>query len=199
MIDAIVLAAGRSLRMGTQKLLLPFAGQTVIGHVVDQILAGPTDRTVVVASQDLAAIQPALAGKTINLVENPDPGSEMLDSIRVGLHALSTDTAAALVVLGDQPAIRTALIEQIVHAFQTTNSGIIAPVHAGKRGHPLLVAARYFDKIFTCYDEFGLRGLLAEHAGEILELPSLDDCVLADIDFPEDYQRELRRYADAAQ
>jgi molybdenum cofactor cytidylyltransferase len=194
MIDAIVLAAGRSLRMRTQKLLLPFAGQTVIGHVVDQVLSGAVHRAVVVVGRGDSAVRSALAGKAVTFVENPDPQAEMLSSVRCGLRALAADASAALVVLGDQPAVRPEGIAQLITAFRATRQGIIAPVYGGKRGHPLLIAARYFEPILTSYDDVGLRGLLAAHPADVLEVPASDDSVLSDMDYPDDYRRELARF-----
>ena len=97
MISAIVLAAGKSSRMGTQKLLLPLADGTVISTVVDQILGAATaniEQVIVVVSSHASsgdAIAKALAGRSITLIENPDPNAEMLSSARCGLQAFSGD------------------------------------------------------------------------------------------------------------
>ncbi len=194
MIDAIVLAAGRSRRMGTQKLLLPFAGQTVIGHVVDQALAGQVRRVIAVAADEHGPVASALSNKRVGLVVNPDVEGEMLSSVRVGLRALSADASAALIVLGDQPSLRGERVRRLIDSFETGNNGIVAPIYNGKRGHPLLIAARYFAELQTCYDDVGLRGLLTAHSGYIGEVAVTDSGLLADMDYPEDYQRELRRY-----
>ncbi len=194
MIDAIVLAAGRSRRMGTQKLLLPFAGQTVIGHVVDQALAGQVRRVIAVVADEHGPVASALSNKPVGLVVNPDVEGEMLSSVRVGLRALSADASAALIVLGDQPSLRGERVRRLIDSFETGNNGIVAPIYNGKRGHPLLIAARYFAELQTCYDDVGLRGLLTAHSGYIGEVAVTDSGLLADMDYPEDYQRELRRY-----
>jgi CTP:molybdopterin cytidylyltransferase MocA len=194
MIDAIILAAGRSRRMGTQKLLLPFAGQTVIEHIVDQVLAAAVrDRVAVVAGEN-DAVAAALSKKSITLAINPDPEAEMLSSVRVGLRAMRPDAQAAIIVLGDQPSLQSEVINRLVSAFQTTGKGIVVPVHENKRGHPLLIAAHHFDELQRHFDNVGLRGLLAAHADEVEEIESTDSGVLADMDYPEDYQRELKRY-----
>ena len=194
MIDAIVLAAGRSRRMGTQKLLLPFAGQTVIGHVVDQALAGQVRQVIAVVADEHGPVASALSNKPVGLVVNPDVEGEMLSSVRVGLRALSADASAALIVLGDQPSLRGVLVRRLIDSFETSNKGIVAPVYNGKRGHPLLIAARYFAELQTQYDDVGLRGLLAAHADDIKEVALTEAGILADMDYPEDYQRELRRH-----
>src|SRR3954469_273539 len=99
MIDAIVLAAGRSQRMGTQKLMLPFAGQTMIGHIVDQVVAGPIRNVVVVVGANDDAVAQSISNKAIAVVKTPDPAGEMLSSVRVGLQTLAPDASAAIIVL----------------------------------------------------------------------------------------------------
>jgi molybdenum cofactor cytidylyltransferase len=193
MIDAIVLAAGRSLRMGTQKLLLPFAGQTVIGHIVEQVLAAPLRSAFVVVAAGDASVRSALADRPFSFVENPEPEGDMLSSVRAGIRALPRDTSAAMIVLGDQPSIRSDVVRSLLDAQQSSGRGIVAPVYGGKRGHPMLVAARHFRELLTGHDGIGLRGLLAAHHYDVFDLPVSDEGVLADIDYPEDYMRELAR------
>ncbi len=199
MIEAIVLAAGASRRMGTQKLLLPFAGQTVIGHIVDQVAASPIHRIIAVAQAQDGAVANALLHKRVTLVENPADDSEMLHSIRIGLRACSDGVQAAIIVLGDQPAIRSDVIKKLAAAYQPAHAEIVLPLFRGQRGHPLLVGVRHFSEILKRHDGIGLRGFLAAHAGEILELAVDDDGVTADMDYPADYQRELARYAATRQ
>ena len=158
MIGAIVLAAGQSRRMGTQKLLLPFAGQTVIGHVIDQLSAAAIANIFVVVSSDGPAIAQALAGRPVKLVENPEPESEMLNSVRCGLRALPSDCEAALIAVGDQPALTTSLVRKVVDAYQSSGRGIVVPVAGEKRGHPTMLAARYFGEILQGFNGVGLRG-----------------------------------------
>jgi molybdenum cofactor cytidylyltransferase len=251
MICAIILAAGQSRRMGTQKLLLPFAGRTVIRHVVDQVVrAGelrserrhgpetgpqqenPIDQVLVIVPEQSDGIRRALAGKPVSFVTNPDPASDMLSSVRCGLRALPAGCTGVLVVLGDQPAIQSQLIGDIVRTFETTASltenrprrggqspfvppinaamapaqkgtapdgfrRIVVPVHLGSRGHPILFSADYAAELLTDHDGIGLRGLLAAHPDEIHLLDVADPAVLSDIDYPEDYQRELARLLEA--
>src|SRR5262249_6598992 len=100
MIAAIVLAAGRSRRMGTQKLLLPWSGQTVIGHIVDQVLAAGLNQVCVVVGADREAVSQALGNRPVTLITNPDPDAEMLSSVRCGIQSLPMECDAAMIVLG---------------------------------------------------------------------------------------------------
>ena len=192
MICAIVLAAGRSQRMGTQKLLLPFAGSTVIARVADAFLGVPVDQTIVVIRENDQQLRAALSGRPVIFVENLDPNSDMLGSVRGGLRALPAAAETILVSPGDLPLLDPKLIREMLAAFRATGRGILVPVHAGRRGHPLVFSARFREEILTSFDGAGLRGLLQAHAGEVFEWLSVDAAVLEDIDTPDDYQRATR-------
>jgi molybdenum cofactor cytidylyltransferase len=192
MVCAIILAAGKSLRMGTQKLLLPLAGQTVIGHIADQVIKSPIRQVLVVTSDPSEAIAAALKGKRLSIVINPDRDGDMLSSVRCGLRALP-DCEAVLILLGDQPSIRRELIGDMIHIFETTSASLIVPTYRGRRGHPILFSAKFCDEVQHRYEGTGLRGLLSAHPEQVHEMKVDDESVLADMDLPQDYQRESSR------
>jgi molybdenum cofactor cytidylyltransferase len=193
MIAAIVLAAGQSRRMGTQKLLLPFAGQTVIAHLLDQIKQSHCEQILVVVSSN-NLLHSVLLEKEVDVVENPDAFSDMLGSVRIGLQNLSVDCEAAIITPGDFPLIQTALINEMIAVFRARNQ-IVVPVYKEQRGHPLLVPRRYFHEVLTSYDNVGLRGLLQSHANDLCELKVDATGVLQDIDVPADYQEALKKWS----
>ena len=191
MICAIVLGAGLSSRMGVQKLLLPFGGKTVIGHIVDQLLASTVGEVHVVVGHQAERISAELSGRKVSIVNNPNYKSGMLSSIRRGLRNLPEKCRAVMVVLGDQPSITTELIDQMLQSFAATKKSILVPLYKGKRGHPILFSSLYCDEILTQYGDVGLRGLLHGHSDDIFELAVSTVSVLCDMDCPEDYRREL--------
>jgi len=193
MICAIVPAAGASTRMGVSKQVLPFGETTVIGHVVDEVLQSGLDDVIVVVGRDGDRVTEALGGRPVRIVVNPDPQADMLSSVRCGLRALPQSCAAVLVALGDQPAVTADLIASMIRRFRAYARGIVVPRHGGRRGHPLLFAARYAPEILTGFDDVGLRGLLHAHPDDVCDLEVADPSVLADMDCPEDYLRELAR------
>lgn len=190
---AIVLAAGMSRRMGAQKLLLPFGGKTVISHIVDQIAGSAIDKIIVVAGDESDKVREQLSGRDVSIVINPDCGAEMLSSVRCGIRALPEGCGCVLAALGDQPGITSELIDEMVNAFKAAGKGILAPVCQGKRGHPILFSSRYCNEILTRYDDIGLRGLAQTHADDVFELNVSSPAVLCDMDWPDDYKRELSR------
>lgn len=193
MICAVVLAAGRSRRMGRQKLLLPVGDRPMIARVVDEVLRSQVSSVFVVVGADREPIQEALAGRPIEFIVNTDPNGEMLSSVRCGLGALPAGCTAALVVLGDQAEIRADIIDVLIQAFRAGHGGIVVPTYAGQRGHPIVVPLRYRDELLCAYDATGLRGLLSAHPKDVLEAEITSNAVLQDIDTPEDYQRALQR------
>ena len=196
MICAIIPAAGQSRRMGVQKHLLPFGATTVIGHIVDELLRGGVDEIHVVVGHQADRIAEAMSGRSVHIVPNPDyRQTEMLSSVRCGLRALPSTCEAILVALGDQPAITAELVRAMIETFSSAGRGIVVPIHGGRRGHPLLFARRYCGEILAKYDELGLRGLLAAHPEDVFELSVSSSAVLSDMNFPEDYRRELARLA----
>jgi len=191
MICAVVLAAGLSRRMGVQKLLLPFDGETVISNIVDQLLASTIDEVYVVVGHQAERISTELSGRAVSIVENPNYKSGMLSSVRCGLQNLPEKCRAVMVVLGDQPSITTGLIDKMLQSFATTEKSILVPLHKGKRGHPILFSSHYSDEIMKRYSDVGLRGLLHSHPDDVFELDVPTSSVLFDMDYPEDYRREL--------
>ena len=191
MICAIVLAAGQSKRMGLQKLLLHFAGKTVISYIVDQLTASLVDEVYVVVGSHREQVSRELSGRPVSIVYNPDYKSDMLSSVRCGLRAISKQCKAVLVALGDQPSVTTKLVDRMLENFTSSQKQILVPLYDGKRGHPIIFSAAYRDEILTDYDDIGLRGLLYNHKEDIFELPVHMSGVLSDMDYPEDYRREL--------
>jgi len=191
MICAIVLAAGLSSRMGVQKLLLPFGGKTVIGHIVDQLLASTIGDVHVVVGHQAGRISRELSGRAISIVKNPNYKSGMLSSVRCGLKNLPEKCKAVMVVLGDQPSITTELIDQMLKSFAATEKNILVPLYKSKRGHPIMFSRLYRDEVMAHYANVGLRGLLHNHPEDVFELTVSTASVLWDMDFPEDYRREL--------
>jgi molybdenum cofactor cytidylyltransferase len=192
MIPALVLAAGQSRRMGEQKLLLPIAGRPMITAVVDQLLLCPVTPVLVVVGPDSERIRRALAGRRVQFVVNDRPDSEMLHSVRCGLQAVAREACGVLIALGDQPAITREIVVALINAFHTLERGIVVPTYQGRRGHPLLLAARYFPEVLTQHDQVGLRGLLATHTHDVSEIEIDAPAILQDIDTPADYMRAAK-------
>lgn len=193
MIEAIVLAAGASTRMGQQKLMLPFGGSTVVKHILGQLTQSTVDDIVVLTGHDPDCVQ----GLDVKTVHNAQYTDGMLSSIRVGLQAISESAEGAMIVLGDQPLIQTSTIDAVAEAFRASPDAITVPVYKERRGHPVVIPIRFIPEILTQYDEVGLRGLLRAHPESVSEIPVSSETVLVDMDYPEDYQAALRKLEES--
>ncbi len=191
-VAGIILAAGDSTRMGTQKLLLPVGDESMIERVARVAVDSGLSPIVAVTGRDHDAVA-ALLGDHVRVVRNPDPARGMLSSIRVGLEALPEDLDAVVLFLGDQPGCSVTQVQ----ALTAAKASIAVPTHAGRRGHPLLFGIQYREAILTRYDDTGMRGLLHEYADEVREIPLEDEGVLIDVDTPDDYEAEVRRHLPA--
>lgn len=192
MIGAIVLAAGESTRMGTQKLLLPYAGSTVIEEIVDQVLRSGVDACVVVTGHEPERIREGLGARDILFAQNDRYREGMLSSVRAGLAVPDTSWSAAIILLGDQPSVRSATIDVLIESHSTRPEDIVVPSFEGRRGHPLLVPMRFREEILERFDETGLRGLLRAHPESVTEVSVDTKSILEDLDYPEDYQRAIK-------
>lgn len=190
-VEALVLAAGESRRMGRPKPLLPWNGATLIAHIVDALQSSQVHGTNVVTGHQGAEVAQALAGTTARCIPNPDYRDGMLSSVRAGLRALAEQTDAVLLCLCDQPHLPPALVDGLIDCYDADVARIVVPSTQGRRGHPLLFSFDYRDEILAGYDDTGLRGLLERHADALLHWNTDDGGILVDLDTPEDYARAL--------
>lgn len=190
-VAGIILAAGEGSRMGRTKQLLPFRGKTILECVVDNALGAKLDQVVVVLGHQAELLKPLLEGKGVDAVINPRYREGQSTSLKAGLDALPNDTDAVLFLLGDQPLITPALIDQIIAAYHTSGSPIVMPVNEGKRGNPVLFSRETFAGIQALSDDCGARPLFQEYASRLLALPIADPAIHFDVDTEEDYRRLL--------
>lgn len=190
MIGAVVLAAGRSQRMGRPKMTLPWKETTVIGQVVNVLLAASVDNVLVVTGGARNEVESALAGMPVNIVFNPDfSNGEMMQSLRVGLSALSEDINAALIVLGDQPQIQFDVVKSILIAYHQGTHAIVVPSFRSRRGHPWLVARDLWDALLDKNTILTMRQFLNQYDKQIQYVDVSTATILQDLDTPEDYLR----------
>jgi molybdenum cofactor cytidylyltransferase len=188
-ITFLILAAGASSRMGQPKQLLDWGGIPLVRVVVLEALAAQPGEVVVVTGAAHQEVTHALAGLPIRIVANTAYPGGQSTSLHAGIAALSTDSAAVLVLLGDQPFVSAAIIGQICEAYTATNAAIVAPRYAGTRGNPVLFSKRFFAELMAVSGDQGARTLLAAHPEHISYVDFDDERPLVDIDTPEAYAR----------
>lgn len=189
---AIVLAAGESRRMGSPKMLLPYNGTTVIGQVIENVLAAGVTDTLVITGAERDEIIKAIDRYPVRHGHNDNFRSGMLSSVQCGFAFLPDDCHAALIMPGDQPMIGAREIKRVIKAWKESGKGIVMPACNGKRGHPLVVDLKYRAEVLSLPEEEGLRTLAARHPDDVHEAETDDPSVLRDIDTREDYLNELK-------
>jgi molybdenum cofactor cytidylyltransferase len=140
-------------------------------------------------SEEIAA---NLAGSGAETLFNPRYPEGMLTSVQAGV-AAAPETEWLLIALGDQPTLRPDTVRALLAEARNGGCGLVVPSYGERRGHPLLIHARYRDEILALEGEGGLRQLFQRHPNEIAYVVVPDPDVLADMDTPEDYQRLLER------
>ena len=188
-IAAIVLAAGRSTRMGVEnKLLVEIAGTAMVRRVVEAVLASRARPVLVVTGHQAADVAAAVAGLAVMLVANPDYATGLSSSLKAGVKALPQPCDGVLVVLGDMPQIGAEHLDRLVAAFAPDT--IVVPVHAGQRGNPVLWPAKYFPELLQLEGDAGAKRLIAAHEEHVCEVDLETDAIFVDVDTPAELARE---------
>ena len=186
-VSALVLAAGRSTRMGpVNKLLAPIDGRAMVRAVVEQLEGSSVRPIVVVTGHEAERVAEALAGTGIRLVHNPEYREGLSGSLRAGLRALPESAEAAIVCLGDMPLVASRHVDKLVAAFDPAEGReVCVPVHEGKRGNPVLFARRFFEEMAAVRGDVGARHLIGEYEEYVCEVAMDDRAVLVDVDSPQ--------------
>ena len=188
---AIILAAGASMRMKQQKMLLPFGSKTIIETIIDKAKKCLGEVIVVLGANHLEVREKIRNYETVTCL-NADYQSGMLSSVICGFHSISSTIKAVLVFLGDQPQIPEPVIKLVIEAWKKSQKGIIIPTFKGERGHPVLIETRFRSAVESLDPQKGLRQLMVLYKDEIFEIECDFSEILRDIDTPEDYQNELK-------
>jgi molybdenum cofactor cytidylyltransferase len=183
-IAAVVLAAGNSSRMGSNKLVAELGGKPLVRIVVDNVLRSRVDPVLVVTGKHAEEVERVVPRNAVTIVRNPYFNSGMSSSIRAGVRALPKSADGALIVPGDMPAISSSLIDRMVAAFLTEQS-ICAACYKSVRGHPVLFARRYFPDLQALAGDTGAKSIIAANERCTFDIEATDDGPLIDIDTPE--------------
>ena len=186
-VTAIVLAAGRSTRMGgPNKLLAELDGKKLVRIAAEQALASKASNVIVVTGHQADLVEQALAGLKVKFVRNPDFAGGLASSVKAGISAVPDNADGAIVCLGDMPLIDAKLIDKLIETFAPDRGHLIAvPVSEGRRGNPVLWSRRFFRELMTLDGDVGARHLIAKHTEAVAEVPVEGNSAFLDIDTPQ--------------
>ena len=193
----VVLAAGRSARMGSPKALLDFLGVPFIVRILEALEALEVKTRVVVLGPDAPRILPAIATHDCMIVENPEPETGPIASLRGALRALQPLLpSAALVWPVDLPHVRISTVEQVIEVYRRDPSQVIVPTFAERRGHPVIWGSGLFAELLESQaaTQEGARAVLHDHARQVVSVPVDDPAVIDQVNTPEDYERLVREW-----
>jgi molybdenum cofactor cytidylyltransferase len=192
-VAAIVLAAGRSTRMGPRnKLLADIGGKPMVRRVVETALASTARPVLAVTGHQADAVAAALAGCDATCVPNPDYATGLASSLKAGIRAVPEECDGALILLGDMPRIAPGHIETLIAAFAAAPDAIVVPAHEGRQGNPVIWPRHTFAELLQLEGDAGARRLIAAHRAQVRDVALATDGIFADVDTPQELA-QMRR------
>jgi len=191
LVSAILLAAGKSERMGRNKLLMPFEGGTVIARTLDNLATSKAGEVMVVLGSHAREIGDALGKRPVTFVLNPDYARGMSTSLITGLRMISKRAKFALVALGDQPFVAPKTYDRLIEVALCTDKGLVVPVYQKQRGNPILIHAGYFPEMMGFTGDVGGRELFKLYPDDVLEVKVQDEGVLINLNTTKEYERHI--------
>jgi molybdenum cofactor cytidylyltransferase len=186
-IAAVVLAAGRSTRMGAiNKLIAEIGGKPLVRIAAEQALASRASPVIVVTGHQRERVEAALKGLPVRIVHNPDYAQGLGTSLSAGIAAVAEGADGAVVCLGDMPQVSAGLIDKLIAAFDPERGAlVVVPSIEGRRGNPVVWSRRFFHDLTQIQGDIGARHLIAAYAEAVVEVTVADDAALTDVDTPE--------------
>jgi molybdenum cofactor cytidylyltransferase len=184
---ALVLAAGRSTRMGAvNKMLAEIGGKPLVRIAAEQAVASNAHPVIVVTGHEREKVEAALKDLPVRFVQNPDFAEGLGTSLKAGIAAVPEEADAAIVCLGDMPQVDAALINRLIAAFDPERGAlVVVPSIDGRRGNPVVWSRRFFHDLMAIQGDVGARHLIGNYAEAVVEVPVAGEAALTDVDTPE--------------
>jgi len=187
MINAIILAAGESKRMGKPKSLLLFDENTFLEHIALQLKYSFVDRTTIVFGADAGRINREVSLSGVHPVMHKDYKKGQFSSLIAGLKSVPAETEAVLVCLVDHPFITKDIVNQMIAIYKENKPPVIVPVYQGHRGYPVLFSSSVFHELLSAPKNFGDDYVVNEHEENVFEFEAEEKGVIVGINTPKDY------------
>jgi molybdenum cofactor cytidylyltransferase len=195
-VGVAILAAGMARRMGRQKLLLPLRGKPLLAHVLATASAFPWGDRVAVIGEPREALTQVCREYNFPVCYNPHYAKGQASSVRLAAEQLGQGMEAMLFLLGDQPLVSPALIQDIVGTYERQNNprAIVVPCHEGQNYSPVLFGAYWRPRLSSLSGDSGGRTILREYPESVvaMEWPYKDP--FYDVDTWEEYQSLCKKW-----
>jgi molybdenum cofactor cytidylyltransferase len=184
---ALVLAAGRSTRMGAvNKMLAEIGGKPLVRIAAEQAVASHAQPVIVVTGHEREKVEAALKGLSVRFVHNPDYAEGLGTSLKAGIAAVPEEADGVIVCLGDMPQVDAGLINRLIAVFDPERGAlVVVPSIDGRRGNPVVWSRRFFHDLMAIQGDVGARHLIGNYAEAVVEVPVAGDAALTDVDTPE--------------
>ncbi len=193
MISAMLLGAGKSERMGVDKLSLLWGRETILEHCFKTLLRSRVKELILVLSARNRDVKDLFQEQRVKIVINPHSQKGMSTSIRKGLSAISQGSDGILIALGDQPLLKTRTVNALIRAFDRGKEKIIVPCFQGKTGHPVIFHKAFKKELMNLRGDAGGRSVIERHRGDVRLVAVKSIGVVKDVDTWQDYEKGLRR------
>ncbi len=193
MIAGVLLAAGRSERMGQPKQLLGWHGTPLVRHTALIALESQLDELVVVVGHAAERVQAVLADLPLRIVVNEAFAAGQSTSLAIGISALAPHVNGAVVLLADHPLLQPATVNTLLETYAQTAALMVVPRFRGQRGNPVLFARSMFAELQAVQGDQGARALFTRYAQQVQWVDVADEGTLLDVDTPVMYQELLDR------
>jgi molybdenum cofactor cytidylyltransferase len=190
MIAGLILAAGESRRMGRDKALLIYHGQTFLATIIQNLSIAGIEKVTVVLGHHAETIQAAVNLASVRVVVNHDYQRGQTSSLQLGLAAVASDQPDAVILcLVDHPTISAEVIGKLKMDFESTRPLILIPTYKGERGHPVVIGKSLFPELLALPPAEPANTVIRKYRPETLFVEVADRGILIDVDEPRTYER----------
>jgi molybdenum cofactor cytidylyltransferase len=187
--SVIILAGGRSTRMGTMKQLLPWGKRTILQHVIDTASAVNPAEIIVVLGHNASEISGVLKDEPVKIAVNKEFSNGMSSSLKTALRHVSPESDTYVFMLGDQPLVTVDLLRLLLEHHNKSKLGITVPVYKNEKGRPVIIDSKYREELTTMEGEIGAKQVIDAHPDDVQEIPVYSEEVIVDIDTQEEYRK----------
>jgi molybdenum cofactor cytidylyltransferase len=186
-VAAVVLAAGRSTRMGAvNKMIAEIGGKPLVRIAAEQALASKASPVIVVTGHQRDKVEAALKGLNVRFANNSEYAEGLGTSLRTGIAAVPAEADGAVILLGDMPQVDAPLIDKLIAAFDPEKGAlVVVPTIEGRRGNPVIWARRFFPQLMAVTGDVGARHIIGDVAESVAEVAVTDPAITVDIDTPD--------------